>query len=245
MIKDNFSIQSENYKKYRPTYPQELYDFLYSIVPEKQNAWDCGTGNGQVAHQLAKVFENVFATDISRQQIEKALANPKIHYSVQEAEKTTFPENTFDLITVAQAIHWFEFDQFYEEVNRTLKRSGILAVIGYGLIQTFKEANKLIIDLYNILRPFWDKERKFIDENYQTIPFPFKEIEAPELQINCDWTFEHLINYLGTWSAVQHYKKKLNQDPIKLIYEDLIESWGMIEERKVVFPVFLRIGKGD
>src|SRR5680860_585604 len=104
-MKDNFSIASDKYARFRPVYPKELYDYLVSLVPDRKKAWDCGTGNGQVARELANFFDQVFASDISKEQIKNAPPNGKIIYLVQKAENTSFPDNTFDLITVAQAIH--------------------------------------------------------------------------------------------------------------------------------------------
>ena len=121
-MKDNFSRQSDIYAKYRPAYPQQLYDFIFQHVAGKQAAWDCATGNGQAAKELAKVFDKVYATDISQKQIENAVQQPNIFYSVQPAEQTNFPNNSFDLITVAQALHWFRFDDFYAEVKRVANR---------------------------------------------------------------------------------------------------------------------------
>ena len=71
-MKDNFSKQADVYAKYRPTYPRDLFDFILSYVANKQAAWDCGTGNGQTAKELAVHFEKVVATDISQKQIDNA-----------------------------------------------------------------------------------------------------------------------------------------------------------------------------
>jgi ubiquinone/menaquinone biosynthesis C-methylase UbiE len=128
-MKDNFSIQSASYAAYRPSYPVELYNFLLPLVATKKNAWDCGTGNGQVAKVLSGYFVNVYATDISGQQINHAVKKNNIFYSVGEAEKACFGNDMFDMITVAQAIHWFDLDAFYKEVKRTLKPGGLLVSI--------------------------------------------------------------------------------------------------------------------
>ena len=120
-MKDNFLKQSATYSKYRPDYPKELYEFISSNVKKKQAAWDCGTGNGQAAKELAKIFEKVFATDISQQQIENAGQRENIFYSVEPAEQTTFSHNSFDLVTVAQALHWLRVDDFYTQVKRVAK----------------------------------------------------------------------------------------------------------------------------
>lgn len=241
-MKDNFSHQSDKYLLYRPSYPAELFSSLLGQVTNKEAAWDCGTGNGQIAVELAKHFDEVYATDISAQQIENAIRKQNIIYSVQPAESTYFADNTFDLITVAQAIHWFDFEKFYIEVKRVAKPRGIIAVIGYGLIKTFDEADAIIDDFYfNTIGSFWDAERKYIDENYLTIPFPFQEIETPQFCNELQWDFEHLIGYLGTWSAVKHHIKAKGENPISLIEEKLKQCWGN-ETRSVRFDILLRAG---
>lgn len=243
-MKDNFSTQSDKYARFRPTYPDALFDCLLTLVPATSAAWDCGTGNGQVATQLATHFDTVFATDISRQQIDNAVAQPNIHYSVQPAEHTNFPDNAFDLITVAQAIHWFDFDAFYREAIRTLKNHGILAVIGYGRLQIVPPVDAVIMEFYrNIIGPYWDKERKYVDEDYRTIPFPYVDVPAPDFTIDFQWTFDHLVGYLETWSAVKHYEKQNGQNPVGQILPALRKAWGDADTRSGHFPVLLRIAR--
>ena len=241
-MKDNFSSKSSSYAKYRPTYPQELYQFLKGKLHKTEKTWDCGTGNGQVAGALAKFFKEVEATDISQQQLDNAIRQPNIHYSLQAAEKTNFPDNSFDLITVAQAIHWFNFEAFYKEVERVLKPNGIIAVIGYSLFKSNPETDEVILKFYHdIVGPFWDEERKYLDKKYKTIPFPFIEIESPRFEQEYQWTFTHLIGYLKTWSAVKHYEKANGENPIDLIEEELKATFGA--KNKVVFPILFRLGK--
>jgi SAM-dependent methyltransferase len=243
-MKDNFSSQSDKYAKFRPTYPGELFDYLLSVVRGRENAWDCGTGNGQVAQVLAGSFDRVMATDISQQQIDNAVRHEHIEYSVQPAERTSFPDDTFDLITVAQAIHWFHFDAFYQEVDRTIRPGGVLAVIGYGLIQTNPVIDKIIGSFYRtIVGPYWDKERRYIDEDYKTIPYPYKALDTPAFQHNVEWSLEHLIGYIGTWSAVKHYEKKNGRDPIDLVHDALKAGWGTDKMIKGRFPILLRVAK--
>jgi ubiquinone/menaquinone biosynthesis C-methylase UbiE len=242
-LKDNFSSHSGEYKLFRPEYPEELYQFIYSIVPTKETAWDCGTGNGQVAAVLAETFQQVFATDISTQQINKAVRKDNIIYLVESAEKTAFHNHYFDLITIAQAIHWFDFDLFYKEAKRVLKPDGIIAVMGYGLLEVNPEVDAVVQHFYSsVIGQYWDSERRYIDEQYKTIPFPFKEIECPTFYYKTEWTLEHLIGYLNTWSAVKHYQKQLNKDPLDEIREELQKAWQK-EKLTVSFPQLLRVGK--
>lgn len=243
-MKDNFSTQSDKYAKYRPTYPYDLFAFLNASVHDKLNAWDCGTGNGQVAFELAKTFDTVFATDISQQQIHNALQADNIQYSVQPAEQTNFDNELFDLIVVAQAIHWFDFEKFYSEVRRTAKDNALLCVVGYGKLKISEQIDNVIANFYDkVIGKYWDKERKYIDENYQTIPFPFDEIPIPNFAIRKHWTLEHLIGYLNTWSAVKHFIKQNNFNPIDKLREDIEQHWENDQIKQVHFPLLLRVGR--
>lgn len=243
-MKGNFSAQSDKYAKYRPAYPSSFFDYLNTITLEKQNAWDCGTGNGQVALELAKTFDNVWATDISRSQIDNAFKKDNITYSVQPAEKTNFDSRFFDLIVVAQAIHWFDFEKFYKEVERTAKENALLCVAGYGKLEISGQIDKVIADLYdNILGKYWDKERKYINEHYETIPFPFSEIQSPDLVNTQHWTLAQLIGYLNTWSAVKHFIKQNNYSPIDKLQSEIKPLWGNEENRAIRFPLLLRVGR--
>lgn len=243
-MKDNFSIQSHHYVKFRPGYPSAVYHFLLSLVAAKEVAWDCATGNGQIAKELANYFKKVYATDISKTQLENACQSENIFYKLESAEDSTLPDEVFDLITVGQAIHWFNFEEFYLQVSRTIKPGGILAVIGYGLIKADQKTNAIITKLHSeILGTYWDAERRFIDEEYQTIPFPFDEIKAPAFQNIFSWSFEQLIGYLNTWSAVQHYIRLNESNPLDLIYLDLKDAWDANSHKRVCFPILLRVGK--
>jgi len=191
---------------------------------------------------VAKFFKRIEATDISQQQLDNAVKMSNINYSLQPAEKTNFPDNSFDLITVAQAIHWFDFSQFYKKVNRTLKPGGIIAVVGYGLFKSNEQTNDLINHFYrDIVGSYWDPERRYLDDVYRSIPFPFVEIQSPDLKMEFNWDFELLIGYLKTWSAVKHFKNKCGYDPVDAIYGDLKTAFG--ERRVVKFPLFLRVGQ--
>ena len=242
-MKDNFSKQASGYSKYRPHYPNEMIDYLISFVENKSMALDIATGNGQIAHKLSTFFEKVYATDISQKQLDNAIPVENVVYRLESAEKTSFDDKSFDLITVAQAVHWFNFDVFYKEIYRILKPEGIFAVLGYGLFSTNAESDLIIRNYYyNIVGPYWDKERKYLDENYTTIPFPFDEIKTKSFENHFTWTFEELMGYLETWSATQHYILKNNSNPLDLIREELKISWQK-NDQKVTFPLLFRIGK--
>jgi len=242
-MKDNFSAQAKAYAQYRPYYPPEMIAYIVSLVTNNDAALDVATGNGQVAAQLAKYFKEVYGTDISEKQLQNATQSPNITYKVERAEVTHFGESQFDLITVAQAIHWFDFDAFYKEVNRILKPDGVFAVLGYGLFSTNTDTDKILHKFYyDIVGPYWDAERRYLDENYATIPFPFNEVETQKFTNHFTWTLEQLTGYLETWSATQHYIKKNGSNPIDIIRAELQQSWEK-SDKNVTFPLLLRVGK--
>ena len=243
-MKDNFSGHASHYARYRPTYPDQIFRFLYKQVGSYDAAWDCGTGNGQVAVKLAEQFRQVYATDLSENQLTQAPSRPNITYRVMRAEDSTFNEPV-DLITVAQAIHWFDFEAFYTVVDRVLKPAGRLAVLGYPLLTVDEPVDTVIKKLYeDILGDrYWDPERKHVEARYRTIPFPLEEVEAPEFAQTLTWTLEDLLGYLNTWSAVQHYISRGGKNPVNIVADDLRNAWGASSHRQVCFPIVLRVGK--
>jgi SAM-dependent methyltransferase len=241
--KDIFSRLSAGYAKFRPSYPPELYRYLLGTVEETSMAWDCGTGNGQVAVELAKSFSFVSATDISRDQLKHAGIRDNIAYSLARAEDAPFPDGVFDLITVAQALHWFAFDKFFHEANRTLKPHGVLAVFGYERCTIDPSIDRVLDHLHDeIVGPYWDDERRHVETRYEHIPFPYKELTTPSFAISYDWTLDQLLGYIGTWSAVQHFIDRNASSPVDRIIGDLRRNWSGDEVKKITFPVFLRAG---
>lgn len=243
-MKDNFSAQAGKYAQFRPDYPDSLINFLAAFVQNREAAWDCGTGNGQLAVKLAPHFKVLFATDISDAQLQNAPRKANIIYRKESAEKTAFADRQFDLITVAQAIHWFQFDAFYKEVYRTLKDDGLFAATGYALLSIHPAVDAVVQHFYTgVIGPYWDAERGYIDEKYRTIPFPFEEIETPQFNQIYRWTLPQLIGYLRTWSAVQHYIRATGSDPVQLIVNELQAAWGDAESYEVTLPILLRAGR--
>jgi ubiquinone/menaquinone biosynthesis C-methylase UbiE len=216
MPKNLFSQQAAAYARYRPGYPVSLIEYITGFVKEKNKAWDCATGNGQAAILLAAYFKKVMATDTSEKQIQLAIQNENIEYAVGTAEQTGFADNSFDLITVAQAYHWLSFDAFEKEVKRIAKPGSVIAVWGYNIpVCNNEELNKLIRHFYTaIVGKYWDAERKYIDEYYKTIPFNFEELPSKEFSIKTAWDKNDLPGYFNSWSSVQHFIKANGYNPV-------------------------------
>ncbi len=243
---DNFSKQSNSYQKFRPTYPKELFAFLSSQTDEHDLAWDCGTGNGQSAVGLADFYKSVYATDPSEAQINNATQNPKIIYKVEIAEKSSLEDKSVDILTVAQAIHWFDFDKFYTEAKRVLKENGVIAVWTYTLPSITIEIDALIQHFHdNIVGAFWQAENKLVENEYKTIPFPFEVIPSSDFTIHKQISRHDLVGLLRSWSATQKYIDKHDQNPIDQIDSELLTFWPDDQEKSTSWKLILKLGRNS
>lgn len=240
---DNFSKQSDTYRKYRPTYPDELFSFLHSLTQNHQLAWDCGTGNGQAAISLAPYYDAVYATDPSEQQIMHATPHPKITYATEKAELCTLPSHSVDIITVALAIHWFDFDAFYTQAKRVLKPNGVIAAWAYSLPFVTLEIDALVQYFHDeVVGEFWQPENKLIEKEYTTIPFPFEPIPTPAFQMHKMLDAVDLIGLLNSWSTVPKYINKYGNNPVDRIEEKLLTLWGP-RKRETSWKMYLKVGR--
>jgi SAM-dependent methyltransferase len=242
-FKDHFSRQAADYAKFRPSYPRELFDYLGSIVPSRQLAWDCGTGNGQAAVGLASVFQRVIATDASEKQISNAQPHECVKYRVAPAENSGIKSGTIDLIMVAQALHWFDLDRFYAEARRVLKPDGVLAASVYNLLHIEPAIDEVVNQYYyEVVGPFWPPERQLV-EQFADLPVPFHKIDPPKFEMTAQWNLDHLVGYLGTWSSTQRFIAAKGSDPLEQVTDELRNAWGDPQQtRKVIWPLTLRVG---
>jgi SAM-dependent methyltransferase len=243
-FKDHFSAASERYAAFRPDYPPTLFAWLAGRCAQRDTAWDCATGSGQAALALAPHFRRVVATDASAEQIRHAAPHPAIDYRVAPAEASGLPDRSVDLVTVAQAAHWFDLPRFYAEVARVLRPGGVLALWGYGRMALPGELDAPFLRFYaETVGPYWPPERKLIDDAYRGLDFPFAEIAAPAFAIKVAWTLPRLMDYLSTWSAVKRYQAAQGHDPLPALRAELEPLWGdAATARHLAWPLFLRVG---
>src|SRR5579859_7785472 len=213
---DHFSKVAARYADFRPHYPAALFDYLATLVPKTSTVWDCACGNGQATSDLAARFFNVYGTDASADQIASASPAPNAEYRVALAEKSGLPDSSVQLLTIAQAMHWFDLPRFYAEVKRVVVPGGVVAAWAYGFNQIEDHvANELVQDFYsNVVGPYWPPERKLVEEGYRSIPFPFDEIYPPPCRMETHWNLEQLLGYFSTWSATNRYIKSTGQNPL-------------------------------
>lgn len=244
-FKDHFSVNSENYKKFRPEYPSELFAYLASLSPANERAWDCGTGSGQTAKGLAQFFSTVFASDPSRSQIKNAERMNGVEYFVATAENSTLENEKIDIITVSQALHWFRIKEFFKEAERVLKPHGILAIWSYNLLSVTPGIDAIISHFYNkILGEYWPKERRLVETEYEEIVFPFQEVTPPSFEMRAEWNLYELIGYISTWSAVKKFQSINTVSPVDNLQEEICQYWDDPSKKLAVnWPLTLKIRK--
>jgi len=247
-FEDHFSGHAAAYATYRPAYPAGLPAYVSGLpVPPADHrlAWDCATGNGQAAHGIVEHFARVVATDASPQQLAHAVPHARIEYRVAPAESSGRDDASIDLVTVAQAVHWFDFDRFYAEVRRVLAPGGALAVWTYDYARISPPLDELIDRLaHETVGAYWPPGRRWVDERYRTIPFPFDEIPSPPFELHERWPLGQFVGYLRTWSAAQRYQAATGEDPVAAILPALAAAWGDPESpRDIRWPIFLRAGR--
>lgn len=243
---DHFSIQAADYATFRPHYPAALFAFLASLVPRRELAWDCATGNGQAAVPLARYFSRVVATDISASQIRHAEPHERIEYRVARADVSGLPAGSVDLVTVAQALHWLNLPTFYTEVERVLAPNGLLSVWSYGSASVDTDAlSECVAHLErDILGNHWPEGRTLVGEALRDLPFPFEELESPAFTLEAAWTLHQLVGYTRSWSATTRYVAEHGRDPIPDFEQALRAHWGDPASRRVVhWPFVLRLGR--
>jgi ubiquinone/menaquinone biosynthesis C-methylase UbiE len=219
-----------------------LFEWLASTAPSREFAWDCATGNGQAAVELAEVFDRVIATDASVKQVANAERQSGLEYRVATAEASGLESESVDLITVAQALHWFDLEQLYAETKRVLKPRGVLAAWAYKLATVSPPIDAVVNHYYSeVVGSYWPAERVLV-EKFEQLPFPFPEIETPAFEMVAEWSVEELLGYLGTWSATQRFKAAEKRDPLEVVKEELRNVWGT-ETRRVSWPLTMKVGR--
>ncbi len=238
---DVFSDVADDYVKYRTSYPDELIRYVLVYVRGRAIAWDCATGNGQTAQKLAAFFEKVYATDVSEKQLERAPRLDNVVYSVATTENSGLPDQSCDLIAASQAAHWFDIQAAAREFRRVAKNNAVVALWGYSPPRFNPQIDTVFDDFYfNVLGPYWDERRRWVDERYRTLDFPFREIPTMEFVHSVVFDLDSFAGYLRTWSAVGAFVKANGRDPVVELTEKLKPFWqGKI---RGAYPIFLRMG---
>jgi SAM-dependent methyltransferase len=245
-VPSNWFTGGAEYATFRPSYPTQVSSFLAELAPSTGLAVDVGCGTGQLSTQLADSFDRVVGFDPSKSQIAAASPHPNISYEVASAEDLPLENGVADLVTAAQAAHWFTLPDFYSEARRVGRDGAIIALVSYGVLRIVDQdvQERFGRFYYDEIGPYWDPERRYVDEGYRTMPFPFEEIEAPELSIDADLDREDFLGYIGTWSAVRKAEQEGRSDLFQSFSSDIVDIWGDNgRPRPVSWPVAVRVGR--
>ena len=244
-FKDHFSKQADGYAKARPTYPRALFVALARVAPGRVLAWDAGSGNGQAAVALAEHFAQVVATEPSAAQLAAAAPHPRVRYHQSAELAPMLADASVDLMTVAQAAHWFDRPTYYAEVRRVARPSAVVALWTYALCAITPEVDAAVYRFYDeVVGPYWPAERVHCMNGYSAFDFPFVELPFPSVTMELSWTLDELLDYLATWSAVVRYRDDKGEDPIPALRQELLASWGdPALRRHVVWPLAGRVGR--
>jgi len=246
MAVDHFGKIAASYAEHRPSYPAGLFQWLAEECVSHDMAWDCGAGNGQASIALANHFEKVIATDLSDSQIANAKTHARVEYRVATAEASGLPSSCADIVTIAQALHWFDLEKFYSEVRRVLKPDGLIAAWSYGMIVVTNDAtNDCLQHFYrHVIGPYWPPERHHVETGYRDLAFPFERIKTPNLTMNVEWTLNQLLGYLRSWSASARYHSATGIDAVNELSNELITTLPTSEEFiEVQWPLSILAGR--
>jgi SAM-dependent methyltransferase len=243
-FKDHFSRLAAAYASFRPRYPPALFDYLAQSCPQRKLAWDCACGSGQATLDLAARFAAVLATDASAAQLAAASPHPNVQYRVADAATSGLTAASVDLVTVAQALHWFELAPFYAEVERVLCARGVLAAWTYGVLHVADvRADRLLQEFYwETLKSYWPEERRLVETGYRTLPFAFAELTPPAFRMQEEWSLAQLIGYIRSWSATSRYVERNGVDPALALEASLRPVWGDPQSsQRISWPLSIRI----
>ena len=244
---DHFSPLAAQYAAFRPTYPAELFDWLASVAPAHELAWDCGAGSGQATLPLARHFRQVLASDLSAAQLAAASAPDNVIRRIAPAHDSGLPPQSADLVIVAQALHWFDLDRFYAEVRRVLKPHGLLAVWGYNRLQIGQPVIQCLLEHFydDTLGAYWPPERVHVESGYRDLPFPFPRLPAPAFSMQQTWQLPQLLGYLRSWSAAGRYQAATGLDPVAVFERSLAPHWPETATQTISWPLFLQLGRTE
>eukprot|EP01026_Neomeris_dumetosa_P055368 TRINITY_DN502_c0_g3_i3.p2 TRINITY_DN502_c0_g3~~TRINITY_DN502_c0_g3_i3.p2 ORF type:complete len:258 (-),score=23.37 TRINITY_DN502_c0_g3_i3:692-1465(-) len=252
-----FKRQAHNYLKFRPVYPQQLYDtiFEFSGKAEGEVVVDVATGNGQVANQLSKYFQNVVGIDSSEEQISFAITEkPNVTFQVGDCHQLPFEDSSVDLVTIATALHWFDLDKFYKEVTRVLKPGGTFAAWTYKL-QKFKgypEASNLLNQyVYEHLKDYWDERAMKVVDGYEGMEpkeplfYKFKKLQLEVEQKATLYDTEGFVSTLSSYNTYMEKKEKKDDSLIQLVKElqSKLDFVNVDQELDIYYPIVLLLGK--
>lgn len=171
---------------------------------------------------MAPHFKTVQGFDTSANQIKHAKQNnsfANVLYNIADGHRLPVKDNSVDLVTCCQSFHWLDTNIFYPELNRILKRNGVVALITYEMPFVVlnaehgaakSETRQLIRSFYghSKIKSYWAaKERYLVDTAFKTVVLPFpNQIRIDDTLISEGVSASAIVGYIYSWSAFHTLK---------------------------------------
>lgn len=210
---------------------------------------------------MARIYKNVVATDISQEQLDFAEKLSNIRYqcnppkmSITELHQIVGEESSVDLVTSAEAMHWFDLPNFYQNVKWILKKpNGVIAAWGYTLPEINPTIDALFQRFYQDMaeRYFKPQSKLVLEGKYKTIDFPFEPVDGLEHNGPYEFKMEKMMDLEGLFSLIKSWSayKAAKEDGVEFLTDDLVQKFTTAwnedgkPQKVATYPIYLRIGK--
>ena len=251
------------YTKFRPTYPLKARELIADFVKRNgggfQKMVDVACGSGQSTFYMANLFSKVIGVDISQAQVNQAREKSKqlkynnVEFRVGSAEDLPFEDNTVDMITCAQALHWLDEKTFYSEADRIFKPKGVMAAYGYGNVEPKHEKCRALMSQFyqGTLKTYWADRRKHFENYFKDFKLPYAKSERYHFYSDVEMKLPDFIGYISSMSSYCNYcKHHPGSTVLNHLEQDLHQELGsdVSKERvtmKLQYPIFLLLGQKD
>lgn len=235
-----FNTNASAYTRARPSWPDDLFDWIAAQAGGRRLAVDVGAGSGQASVVLKRYFRKVIAVEPGAELLAQIPALPGLERVQQRGEDLDLPERA-NVVTAFQSLHWFAGEAFNARVQRSVVPGGLFVAAGYVWFKVTPEVDALLHrELLPVLAPYWARQNRLLFDNYLTLQFPWEEIAPPAAQIRLRWTRAELLDYLGTWSAVIRQREVEGGEAWGRFGAQLGALWPEGEAREVRMPVSVR-----
>lgn len=215
--KSQFGKLSKAYSIARQEYPTEVINSIVSLIPKEAKVLDVGCGTGIATRQLAQNSFQVFACDMDRRMIKEAKKDQlkNITYYVAETNNLPFENETFDMVTVFGAYHWFCDEKSTQEIKRVMKKDSFFCVVNKNDVGNFKK------DFLVIVSQFVDKKLTSVKDFYDPIVIlkehRFKNVKANKILTAEYFTFEKALLQFQSMDIWNNFPIKLKLKVLKAL----------------------------
>ena len=240
-----FGDNADDYRAFRPHYPDALFAWLASAARQDRLAWDCGAGSGQAALGLSRHFTRVLATDPipgswrSRQKSPMSTIVWRARKTISACARRSI-SSPAPVRSTGSTCRIFTQTRGAPCAPRGSSRHGPMT----GRERMSSRSTRSCAGSKRIFSaPSGRRIRRSYFDRYETLPFPFKEIDCPPFHTPVARSKGDLVSFLKTWSAVEKYRLHYGRDPLALVDRELEEAWSAHPpDLPLCVPLYMRCG---